>query len=289
VCIKKCDYFRKNGQKYRKKHLNDCLIRARDKDNWEKEHKILAIIQREKDCSFWRRLNYVMGKSCNGLVRCVLVEDKQNMTLTEHVTQESVQEAIFNNIHCKRFFLAEAAPACNGPLQGLFGYNATTITEQRILNGTYPYPEDFDQATQEICEEFARIRLMIPKDSMNLDISKNDWKKQWKGRRESAASSESGLHFGHYIAGCQSDHIAYFHALKATLVVKRGIVLDRWAHGLSVMLEKIYGCPLITKLCSILLMEADFNLTNKIIYSQWMLQVVRQYKLMPEEIYSKKN
>ncbi len=36
-------------------------------------------------------------------------------------------------------------------------------------------------------------------------------------------------------------------------------------------------------------MEADFNSTNKIIYGQRMLQVVRKYKLMPEEIYSEKN
>ena len=55
------------------------------------------------------------------------------------------------------------------------------------------------------------------------------------------------------------------------------------------MLEKLFGCALITKLRSILLMAADFNSTNKIIYGQRMLQVVRNYKLMPEEIYSKKN
>jgi hypothetical protein len=36
-------------------------------------------------------------------------------------------------------------------------------------------------------------------------------------------------------------------------------------------------------------MEADYNATNKIIYGHRMLQVVRKYKLMPEEIYSKKN
>ncbi len=72
-------------------------------------------------------------------------------------------------------------------------------------------------------------------------------------------------------------------------MIKKGVVLERWARGLSIMLEKIYGCPLITKLCSILLMEADFNSTNKIIYGQRMLQVVRKYKLMPEEIYIKKN
>jgi hypothetical protein len=111
-----------------------------------------------------------------------LVEDEQNGTLTEHSTQELVQVAIFDNIHRKRFFLAEAAPACNGPLRGLFGHNATTITAQRILNGTYPYPDDFDQATQEICEECAEIRFLIPKDSMNLGITKEDWKQQWKGR-----------------------------------------------------------------------------------------------------------
>ncbi len=40
------------------------------------QKEILDIIQREKDRSFWRRLNYVMGKSRGGSVRRVLVEDE---------------------------------------------------------------------------------------------------------------------------------------------------------------------------------------------------------------------
>ena len=55
------------------------------------------------------------------------------------------------------------------------------------------------------------------------------------------------------------------------------------------MLEKIFGYSLITKLQSILLMEADFNATNKAIYGIRMLANVRKYKLMPEEVYSKWN
>ncbi len=51
------------------------------------------------------------------------------------------------------------------------------------------------------------------------------------------------------------------------------------------MLEKLFGCALITKLRYILLMEADFNATNKIIYGQRMLQQARKYKRIPEEIY----
>jgi hypothetical protein len=107
-------------------------------------------------------------------VRRVLVENEEEGALTEHITQELVKEAIFNNIHQKRFFLVEAAPACNGHLQGLFGYNVATATAERILNGTYTYPNDFDNVTKEICKECAWIRLKVPKDSLDLTITSKD-------------------------------------------------------------------------------------------------------------------
>jgi len=81
-----------------------------------------------------------------------------------------------------------------------------------------------------------------------------------------------GLHFGHYIAGIDLEHISHFHALKTTLLLHHGLVLERWAQGLSVMLQKLFGCSLITKLRSILLMEADFNAANKRVYGIEMLQ-----------------
>jgi uncharacterized protein (UPF0332 family) len=231
-----------------------------------------------------------MGKPRGGSVRRVLTEGgEEDGTLLEHLTEESVTEAIFTNIHRKRFFLAEAAPICSGKLRGKFGYNATSRTAKAILEGTYVFPPDFDQATKDILRECAMIRELIPINSLNTRITKEEWKQQWRGRRESTSSSESGLHFGHYIAGISSDHISHFHALKASLIIRRGVVLDRWARGLSVMLKKMFGCALITKLRSILLMEADFNATNKIIYGQRMLQQARKYKLLPEEIYSERN
>jgi hypothetical protein len=55
------------------------------------------------------------------------------------------------------------------------------------------------------------------------------------------------------------------------------------------MLEKIFGCSLITKLQLILLMEADFNATNKTIYGVQMLANARKYRLMPEEVFSERN
>ncbi len=212
------------------------------------------------------------GNTRGGSVRQVLVEDgNQEDNLVENTTQELVQEAIYPNIHCKQFFLAEAVPICTGGLQGQFGYNATIRTAKAILAKTYESPPGFDQDMREICEECAQIWEMIPIDSLNTLITKDDWRHQWKGCHKSTSLLESGLHFGHYIAGLSPDHISYFHALKATLIIRRGVVLDRWAWGLSVMLEKMCGCALFTKLRSILLMEADFNATNKIVYGQQML------------------
>ncbi len=89
--------------------------------------------------------------------------------------------------------------------------------------------------------------------------------------------------------GADCDHISQFHALQVSLALKKGIAMKRWLNGLSVMLEKMFGVRLVSKLCTILLMEADFNASNKEVYGVRMLDVAQKYKLIPEEIFSKKN
>jgi hypothetical protein len=70
-----------------------------------------------------------MGKARGGSVRRVLVESgEQEGMLMEYTTGESVQEAIFTNIHHTQFFLVENAPICSGGLRGRFGYNTVTRT-----------------------------------------------------------------------------------------------------------------------------------------------------------------
>ena len=54
------------------------------------------------------------------------------------------------------------------------------------------------------------------------------------------------------------------------------------------MLEKSPGVTIIEKLRSILLMEADFNSSNKEIFGDRMMNNVRIHGLMPEEIFSEK-
>ena len=53
ACVDQCDHFRKNGKYYRRKHLYRRLETAKEKEDEEAEHQILAIIQQEKEITLW--------------------------------------------------------------------------------------------------------------------------------------------------------------------------------------------------------------------------------------------
>jgi hypothetical protein len=207
----------------------------------------------------------------------------------ERTTQDSVEQTIFNKIHKKRFTQAGEAPICNGELFTQFGYTATTPASKAVLDGTYSAPADSDMAMKELFVEIAAIRKIISANSVSIIISPEQWKQYWKIVNEETSSSESGLHFGHYIMGSQSEIISHYHTAQVTVTLAHAIQLERWSQGLLVMLEKTLGVTLVTKLRAILLMEGDFNAANKMIYSVRMMKNVRDHNLMPEEIFSKCN
>ena len=207
----------------------------------------------------------------------------------ERTTQETVEQGIFSEVHNKRYTLAGEAPICNGDLFQDFGYLANTPASHAVLDGTYKMPTDSDPATADLFTEIAAIRTLIPKDSVSITIMPSQWKHYWQVVNEETSSSESGLHFGHYKVGRLSDIVAHYHAARVTVTLAHAIQLERWSRGLSVMLELTLGVTLVTKLRAILLMEADFNATNKIVYGNRMMKNARKYNLMPEETFSEKN
>ena len=89
--------------------------------------------------------------------------------------------------------------------------------------------------------------------------------------------------------GSKSDIISHYHSARVLVILAHAIKLKRWSRDISVMLEKTLGVTLVTKLRTILLMEGDFNATNKIVYRVRMLQNARNHNQMPEEIFREKN
>ena len=192
VCKTKCNFFKKHGNKHRRKHLKSRLEQARQRKDEEAEARILSIIQREKDRSYWRRLNFGMKKRKGRSVRLV-TEDLGAGVTREHEGQRQVEEVIFSNIQDKRFYAAEHAPICNGSLRGEFGYLANTAAGDKVLDGSYVYAGGFHPATKEILEECARIRNKVPENSVLDYVGARQWQRGWRKAKEKTSSSVSKL------------------------------------------------------------------------------------------------
>jgi hypothetical protein len=71
----------------------------------------------EKDKALWRWLNYALGKHIRGRNAWVVQVEDGAGRVTNYKTKESVQEAIFNEEHWKRYDLAEEALIYQGVLR----------------------------------------------------------------------------------------------------------------------------------------------------------------------------
>lgn len=287
VCKEKCEYFLRHGASYRKRHLQNCLTAARRKRNREAETQILEIIRRERERNFWRRMKFAMSQKQGQRVRTVQ-RTLTDGSVEELTSQGAVEHTIWEEIHGKRFHLAEQAPICQGQLRGEFGYMASSPSAKAVLEGTYNFASVEHEGTRELLLEASKMRQIIHQDSVDTLITQAHWASKWRTAKERTSSSVSNIHFGHYIAGSHSALISHHDAMKTTICLKHGVTLDRWKESLTCILEKEPGNCLITKMRAILLMEADFNATNKIIYGDRMLWNVRNNGLMAEEIFSER-
>ncbi len=200
-------------------------IACKEEDK-EAFNNISAMIQREQQRDFWRRLNYVTGKKKTRSATNIQVEG-QGGAIMQRTTQDMVDQTIFSEIHDKRYTQAGEAPICNGALFHDFGYLANTPASRAVLDRTYKVPADSDEATAKLFAEIAVIHAIIPKDLVSITITPDQWKRYWKVVNKETSSLESGLHFGHYKVGRKSDIITHYHVAQVTVTLAHVIQLER--------------------------------------------------------------
>ncbi len=251
ACKKECVFYQELGKRFQRKHLETKKRVAQEEEDEEAFNKICAIIQCEQQCNFWRKLNYVTGKKGTCSASSIQVK-AQGGAILERTTQGTAEQTILTEIHEKRYTLAGETPICNGELFNQFGYMANTPASKAVLDGTYKVSANLDAATDELFTEMAAICRLVPANSVSIVISPEQWKQYWRVVNKETSSSESGIHFRHYIVGSKSNIISYYHAARVSVTLAHAIQLERWSRGLSVMLEKTQGVTLVDKLRAIL-------------------------------------
>jgi hypothetical protein len=106
---------------------------AHEEEDEEVITKISIIIQREQQCSFRQKLNYVTGKKRTWSATSIQVKGKEGAIL-ENSTQERVKQTIFSEIHNKQYTMAGEAPIYNSKWFSKFGYTSNTPASRAVLD-----------------------------------------------------------------------------------------------------------------------------------------------------------
>ena len=142
------------------------------------------------------------------------------------------------------FFIVQQVKCClcQAEHNTIFNFEIDTDTAIDILEGCFEVlPPDTDGTTLLLLQEMANILQLMKDGKVDIVVTVDDFKHYWRRAKERTSSSHSKLHFGHYKLAAFSDYLSEVHALKLSLISKTGSAPQRWARGLSVMLEKIAG------------------------------------------------
>ncbi len=278
---------RAQAPELRRDHLRNCHLAAKARKDEEAAKAVRQKIDREGNKKMWyfirRAMNDPKGKP---IVYPQKLDASGNVI--EATDQDEAEQMIFEENEY-RFQLATEAPISSTMLIEQLGYLADSDIAKQIIEGSFDIPDEVDDSTALILEEIGRIGVRLSNGEIDIEISPEEFRYFWRRVKENTASSISGIHFGHYKAAARSDSLSNFMSKQITLIARTGCPPDRWSHGLTVMLEKVAGLALVNRLRAILLMEADFNFHNRIIFGRRMLERARAEGLIPEEHFSEKD
>eukprot|EP00956_Cyclotella_meneghiniana_P021783 scaffold40187_cov45-Cyclotella_meneghiniana.AAC.1 len=263
------------------------LLEAEATEDKERARAIRTMMTREESSSMWSSLSYTFndnGGRSNAVTRVERIENG----VTVEYTEQSEVERVVREMTQNRFTLADSSPLCSGLLGEQLGYLANTEVAEQILTGKFIAPEEASNATVLVLEEISRIAGVMKAGKVSLSVSPEEFTQYWKKMKERTSSSYSKAHFGHYKAAAMYKQYAQFFAAKLSLIAQSGTPPSRWGTGMTVLLEKIAGLALVNKLRAILLFEADSNMFNRLIFGDRMMELAREYGMIPQEQYAEK-
>jgi hypothetical protein len=287
------------AESLREEHLRQLLTEAEINGGESAVKRRLGILIRaQKQRQYFRRLKSIFKPQASGGLTYILVPENFDPTNypydpSDISSWESVhdQEAVQNFIQKRNithFGQAHGSPFTIPPLNSI-EWSANNIPAKELINGSIPVSFlEGNPQTEQVLRYIAN-RKKLPE--IDTHITREQVSKGFRRWRETTSTSPSGCHLGlrriatypipendslesirQQILQAQTDII--------NIPLQNGISPKRWQTVVNAMLEKIPGKPLLHKLRVIHILEADYNLTLKIIFGKRLLQHCERYEVL---------
>ena len=199
----------------------------------------------------------------------------------EFTTQTDIERILFP-VNEEKIRSSEATPFMQPPLLNDFGYRTPTPAHDQVLEHTYIAPPGCDPHAAHLLHGLGRPPEPPAEQTPfqpRTHITTDDHIKGWKRQKERTAGGMSGLHFGHFKANIKRRQLAELDASMRSVAYTTGYAYKRWKKGIDAQLLKRIQEYLATKLRTILCLEPDFNMNNKVLGSDAMRSGERLHAL----------
>ncbi len=223
------------------------------------------LMRKEQQRKLGRVAKLVTGKLESKSVLKVITQDGE-------LTDKLDMERCLLGVNAAKLRASDSTPFMTAPLVNDFGYDSRSPASEQVLQGTYQPPPDADPYA---CLLLQHLQLPPPNPDpstyqVRQFISTEDHIRGWKKAKVNTSAGVSKLHFGMFKAHIKRHKLASLDASMRSVAYTTGYSFNRWKKGLDVQLLKRSQDYRAEKLRTILLLEADFNMNNKVIGSDAM-------------------
>jgi hypothetical protein len=186
--------------------------------------------------------------------------------------------------------VAHGAPFLqDSQLHNDFGFLSNTESIDRVLKGTYVYPNNMDAHKKSLMQEAQTIFLRLSEEEVVDFVSTTDFQSFWQHANEDIQSLESSCHYGHYKAASYYCYLLAMHAAaKLPLAATIGVPLALWENGLIVFLDIVFEHIYINKMHAICLLEDNYNWLNKFVFAKQIMEKTFQGDIIPAKQFAKR-
>ena len=152
------------------------------------------------------------------------------------------------------------------------------------MEGTYDAPECLDKYTKAFIRELAIPQSVKTKGNIDILISTTDHIQGWKKQKDKIASEPTGLSFSHYRSSIHDEDLVETDILLRGLPLELGFAPELWCNITDIEILKKANVYDVDQMRLIQLMDAEFNMNNKMI-GRRMMHNAESLGLIPEDQY----
>ena len=287
ACVQRLRELRPVARPLRDHHLKECRSRAKERGDDRAVRRITQIMRDERSRRRWRGVRRATGVRRGGAPTEIRVQASEDAPEMHLVTRPDVEAQAARRL-TSRFKLARDSPICEGRIFDDVGYLGDTTSTRAILEGTYEFPPEMDPHLRLLLEEAHKVFSQRTTEEISTFVSTEDFQYYWRRADEFVQSSYSNIHFGHYKAIAHDRFLSSLQAAKLSLSARTGIPLDRWGSSLTVLIEKEFGNIYLEKMRAIVLLEADMNWLNKLVFAKRMMDQAYDNGMVPPEQFARR-